>query len=343
MSKKLLIPLLLVVLLSLPPIVRLPYFLHILILSAMYVAYALSYDISAGHLGSVSLAHPAFFGTGAYVTGILAPMIGTPFWVNFLLAAALALILAFIMAQPAFRLADISFAIVTLGLGVSLQLVAQNWIELTRGPMCINNIPGVSLFSSGSSASLGSLQGYYYLFLLANAFVIVIYRLVTTGRIGRTFTAIRNDEILAATQGINVLRYKQLAFLTGAALAGAVGSLWAHYMTVVCPDYLGLSYTLNLLIIVFIGGVTNYWGIIVAAVLLTIIPEVLRVAPSIRLILYGILLFVAIVTMPEGLGGLVNSIQRKFGKPAPEHQPTAVNNPTASDSKDAVTHSSQEK
>ncbi|MDP1714515.1 MAG: branched-chain amino acid ABC transporter permease [Anaerolineales bacterium] len=336
MGKKLLLPLLVIILLGMPLIVRLPYFLHILILSAMYVAYALSYDISAGHLGSVSLAHPAFFGTGAYVTGILAPMFGTPFWANFLLAAALVMILAFIMAQPAFRLADISFAIVTLGLAVSLQLVAQNWVELTRGPMCINNIPAVSLFSKGSSVLLSSLQGYYYLFLLVNIVVIVIYRLVTTGRIGRTFTAIRNDEILSATQGINVLRYKQLAFLIGAALAGGVGSIWAHYMTVVCPDYLGLSYTLNLLIIVFIGGVTNYRGIIVTAVVLTIVPEVLRVAPSIRLILYGILLFLAIVLMPEGLAGLVDSVRRRLRKSTSELQSAAAENQSASDSNDAT-------
>jgi branched-chain amino acid transport system permease protein len=305
----------LIVLLSLPFLIRIPYLLHVLVLSAMYVAYALSYDIAVGHVGTVSLAHPAFFGLGAYVAGILGTKYAVPFWGNMIIAVVLALILAVLMSVPAFRLADISFAIATLGLALFTQLVAHNWVELTRGPMCINDVPRPSINLTGTEPSFVlSLGGYYYLFLVVDLIVIALYSALTTGRLGRTFTAIRNDEILASTMGVHVLRYKRAAFMVGACMAGAIGSLWAQYTTVVCPDYLGISYTLNLLIIVFVGGAGNLWGVTGGAILLTILPEVLRMAPSIRMILFGIVLLLIVVAMPQGLSGVFSSLTKRLSR-----------------------------
>ncbi len=303
---------LLAIALSLPLFIRLPYVLHVLILSLMFVSFALSFDIGAGHVGTISLAHPAFFGLGAYVAGILGTKYNFPFWANMVVAAILALILAFLIARPAFRLREISFAIATLGLALFAQLVANNWIKLTEGPMCINGIPRPSLVLNGGGTIVVANQlTYYYLWLAVALFVIIIYLLLTTWRLGRTLTAIRNDEVLASCVGIDVLRYKRLAFLVGACMAGAIGSLWAQYLTVVCPELMDVEYTNTLLIIVFVGGAGNLLGVTASAILLTIVPEILRVAPALRMILFGIVLLVVIVNAPRGLAGVFSSLAER--------------------------------
>jgi branched-chain amino acid transport system permease protein len=303
--------LLLTVGLFVPVFIHDNYVLHILILSAMYVAFALSFDIAAGHVGAISLAHPVFFGLGAYTAAILGRSLNSPFWANMLISGILAITLSALMGLFAFRLADLSFAIATLGLALSAQLVSLNWVEVTGGPMCTRGVPRPSLLLGQDHAIyLTSQPAYFYLFLGLDIVVAVLYVLTTTGRLGRTLTAIRNDEVLASTVGIDVIRYKRVAFYLGAGIAGAVGSLWAQYITVVCPDYLGIAYTNTLLIIVFIGGAASFFGVTMGAIILTVVPEILRIAPEIRLILYGAILLIMVIAMPNGLAGAFSSLIR---------------------------------
>ena len=319
---------LLVVSLLLPVFIRDNYALHVLILSAMYMAFSLSFDIAAGHVGTISLAHPVFFGLGAYVAAILGISLNSPFWLNMLVSTILALSLAVFMGMFAFRLADLSFAVATLGLALTAQLVALNWVDLTGGPMCTRGVPRPSLLlGQGNPIYLSSPTAYFYLFACFDILVGGLYIYTTTGRLGRTFTAIRNDEVLASTMGINIVRYKRLAFFIGAGIAGATGSLWAQYITVVCPDYLGIAYTNTLLIIVFVGGAGSFFGVVAGAFLLTVVPEILRIAPQIRLILYGMLLLVMVVALPNGIAGAISSLTR--GKPRRWADPSRPADPPA--------------
>jgi branched-chain amino acid transport system permease protein len=305
----------LVVAFLLPIIIKMPYLQSVMVAAAMYVAFALSFDICVGHGGMVSLAHPAFFGIGAYTAGILSTQFNTPFLLNGVIAALFALGLAILMAIPAFKLADISFAIGTLGLLLSTQLIATNWIKLTEGPMCLTGIPrpSVNLGPLGNHFLVGE-QAFYYLFLFISLFIIVVYKLLTTGRIGRVFTALRNDNILAQFAGINILRYKRLAFFSSASLAGLIGGFWAHYMTVVCPDIMAPYHTQTLMIIVYIGGVGNFWGVVSGAILMTFIPEFLRITPSLRMVLFGVVLLVMVISLPQGLAGLFGTKFNKGGR-----------------------------
>jgi len=276
----------------------------------MYIGFALSYDLVAGHIGSVSLAHAAFFGSGAYVAALLGTYLGAPFWLNMVFSILFCVGLAVLISVPSFRLSDISFSFATLGLALTVQLVAKNWIKLTRGPMCIHNVPVPAFWFDGAFAiSRTNLAGFFYLFLMVDIVIAAIYFLITKGRVGRTITAIRNDEVLAGSIGIDVIKYKRLIFFISAGMAGPIGSLWAQYISVVCPDYLSIDYTMNLLAIIFVGGSGSFLGVVLGATLLTILPELLRLTPAFRLILYGILLLVFVISLPNGIRGIISKFE----------------------------------
>jgi ABC-type branched-subunit amino acid transport system permease subunit len=286
------------------------YVLHVLVFTALFAALALSYDLVVGHVGSLSLAHPAFFGIGAYTAAILATAAGWPFLADLLAAALVAAVVAALVGVPLFRLTEHAFAVGTLGLAVVAWIVANNWVEVTRGPLCITGIPKPRL----GSLAITSLPAYYWLALAALAAVALLYRGLTTFRLGRAFHAVRDNEPLAGAAGIDPLKYRLLAFTVGAGLAGAVGALYAHYLSVMCPEEMTIGLTVNLLVIVFLGGVGSLRGVLVGAVLFTALPEVLRLAPTWRLVIYGLLLLLVVVRSPEGLESLLRRLGARVGR-----------------------------
>lgn len=299
--------------LGFPLVIDFPYLLHILILTCIYIVLALSYDLVVGHVGLLSLAHPAFFGTGAYVAAILGTRLGSPFLLNLVLAGLIAAVLAVIIGVPSFRLTRYTFAIGTLGFAVVIQSLAQNWIDLTRGPMCITPIPRPTLMLPfGSLLRVSSLTDYYYLILIIAVVTMLFYQRAVSSRVGRVFAAVREHELLSQTFAINPLQYKMLAFVLGAFFAGAVGTFYAQYLTIVCPSDLSLNLTIELLIIVFIGGVASLRGIVLGSIIFTVVPELLRLTPQLRLVIYGVLLYLAILYMPHGLEGFIKKQESRL-------------------------------
>ncbi len=280
------------------------YIMHVLIFTALFAALALSYDLVVGHVGSLSLAHPAFFGIGAYTAAILATTAGWPFVADLGAAVVAAAVVAALVGVPLFRLTEHAFAVGTLGLGLVAWIVANNWVEVTRGPLCITGIPKPAL----GALAITTLPAYYWLALTALAAVMLLYRGLTTFRLGRAFHAVRDNEPLAGAAGIDPLRYRLLAFTAGAAVAGGVGALYAHYLSVMCPEEMTIGLTVNLLVIVFLGGVGSLRGVLVGAVLFTALPEVLRLAPTWRLVIYGALLLLVVVRSPEGIESLLRRL-----------------------------------
>ena len=281
------------------------YVLHILVFTGLFAALALSYDLVVGHVGSLSLAHPAFFGIGAYTAALLATEARWPFTAGLPAAIALAGLAALAIGVPAFRLAEHSFAVGTLAFALVTQIVATNWVEFTRGPLCITGIPRPALALPGATLTIATLPQYYWVSLGALGAMALLYRGLTTFRLGRAFHAVRDNAPLAAAAGVSALRYRMLAFVVGAAAAGGVGALYAHYITVLCPEELSIALTVNLLVIVFLGGVGTLRGVVLGAVLFTALPEVLRVAPTWRLVIYGLLLLGFVIRAPEGLDALL--------------------------------------
>ncbi len=281
------------------------------ITSLVWVAFALSYDLSVGHAGTVSLAHPAFFGIGAYTAGVLSTALHTPFLLNVFVAVALAGVVALLVGGPFFRLSDVFFAIGTLGFAFMTQIVAQNWQNVTKGALCITQIPRPAAGLGPLSFHVSNLTGFYYLILAIAAITVVVYLALTTGRAGRAFAAVRGDEGLAQTFALNPLVYKMLAFVTGAMLAALVGVFQAHQVSVLCPDALGTYLTLNLLIIVFLGGVGTLRGIILGALVFTVVPELARFAQVLAQLVYGVVLLLVVLYAPEGIEGVIERLLRQ--------------------------------
>lgn len=273
------------------------YLLHILVFTCLFATLALSYDLVVGHVGNLSLAHPAFFGIGAYAAALLATQAHWPFLLCLAIAIAAPGAAALAIVVPVFRLAEHSLAIGTLGFALVTRIVVVNWVDVTRGPLCVTGIPRPSL----GALSITTLPQYYWLSLAALAATALLYRALTTFRLGRAMHAVRDNEPLAQAAGINPLKYRLLAFVVGAAVAGGVGALYAQYITVLCPEEMTINLTITLLVILYLGGVGSLRGVIIGAVLFTALPEVLRVAPTWRLVIYGLLLLVIVIRAPEGL------------------------------------------
>jgi ABC-type branched-subunit amino acid transport system permease subunit len=284
------------------------YIVHVLIFTALFAALALSYDLVVGHVGSLSLAHPAFFGVGAYTAAILATEARWPFVADVAAAVLVAGLVAAVVGIPLFRLTEHAFAVGTLAFAVVTWIVATNWVEMTRGPLCITGIPRPAIaLPGGGTFAITSLPGYYWLALAALGGCMLLYRGLTTFRLGRAFHAVRDNEPLAAAAGIDPLKYRMLAFATGGALAGGVGALYVHYLSVMCPDEMTVALTVTLLVIVFLGGVGSLRGVLLGAILFTALPEVLRLAPTWRLVIYGALLLVIVIRSPEGIERLLRA------------------------------------
>jgi len=277
------------------------YILHVLIFTAIVAALALSYDLVVGHVGSLSLAHPAFFGIGAYTAAILATRAEWPFLAGVLGAVIAAALVAALVGVPLFRLAEHAFAVGTLGLALVTSVVANNWVEVTRGPLCVTGIPKPRL----GPLAITTLPAFYWLALAALVAVALFYRGLTTFRLGRAFHAVRDNEPLAGAAGVDPLKYRLLAFTLAAAIAGGIGALYAHYLSVMCPEEMTVSLTVNLLVIVFLGGVGSLRGVLLGAVVFTALPEVLRLAPTWRLVIYGGLLLLVVIRSPGGLESLL--------------------------------------
>lgn len=274
--------------------------------SLVWVAFALSYDLSVGHAGTVTLAHPAFFGIGAYTAAVLSTGTHAPFLAAVVAAVVLAGAAALVVGALFFRLSDVFFAIGTLGVAFMANIVAVNWQSVTKGALCITQIP--------HPQGAADLTGRYYLILAIAAVTALVYVALTRGRVGRALAAVRGDEGLAQTFGANPFVYKMLAFVTGAMLAALVGVFQAHHISVVCPDTLGTFYTLNLLIIVFLGGVGTMRGVVLGAVLFTIIPELARFAQVLAQLVYGVVLLVVVLYAPDGVEGVLQrALHRRRG------------------------------
>lgn len=293
------------------------YAVNIMINAVIWIIFALSFDLSAGHVGTVSLGHPAFFGIGAYLTALVGTRLGLGFYANMLLAASMGL-LALVAGLAFFRIREVSFAIGTLGAVIIAQLVANNAYGLTRGPLCVQNIPRPQLALPFLDQPLVAVLPVHYYYLLIPLLVIalLVYVALTSSRVGRAFIAVREDEVRAAAVGIHPLRYKLLAFAAGGAIIGALGSFQAQYVTLVCPSELALSYTLNLLIIVFVGGAGSLRGVILGAIIFTLLPRLLEqggarsIPPAYQQVVYGLILVLVILFMPEGIDGLITRVGR---------------------------------
>jgi branched-chain amino acid transport system permease protein len=276
-----------------------PYHLHVLIMAGIFAVLAMSLNLLLGYTGQLSLGHAAFFGIGAYTSALLTLKLEWSFWIGLPAAAILAGIAGWTIGRLALRLRGAYFVLVTISFAGVVSLVSQNWMELTNGPLGLPGVPAPEI----GPWSLRTKSAYYYLVLAIVALAYLVCRRLVRSRVGRAFLALRENEALAESIGVDPTRYLVLATVVSAAMAGVGGALYAHYTRFVSPEVFLFSYTVTMVIMVIAGGKGTLAGPIVGALIFTALPEALReiVSWQWQMVLYGAVLVLLVYFMPRGI------------------------------------------
>jgi branched-chain amino acid transport system permease protein len=309
------------------------YFLHVLISAGIFTIAAMSLNLLLGYTGQLSLGHVAFFGIGAYTSALISLGFDLeltesytfvfppqPVWLGFLVGIVVAGIFGWLIGKISFKVRGAYFVIVTISFAQVVRLVALNWIDLTEGPMALNNIPPFQISFPG----LETLVFYkklpnYYLVLAVSIVCYVIIRRLVHSRAGRAFIALRENETLAESVGVDVTRFLVLAAVVSAAVAGAAGGLYTHYVRIVDPDVFLFIYTVTMVIMVITGGKGTLAGPIVGGLIFGILPEALRelARPEVQWIIYGAMMILIIFFLRDGIVPALQSWWRDRRSPAP--------------------------
>ena len=290
------------------------YYLDIALNVGINIILAVSLNLVNGHTGQFSLGHAAFMSLGAYgaavftleASGKLIPMLGGPgafatgaaFLIALLVGGICAAICGWLVGMPSLRLRGDYLAIVTLGFNEIVRVILQNTNGdgPLGGPLGLRGIPAHTTF--------------FWVFLLAAGCVYTVTSMVNS-TYGRGFLAVRDDELAAGSMGINTVRYKVTAFVTGAFFAGLAGGLYAHLRTTISPEGFNFLKSFDIVVIVILGGMGSTAGVVVAAILLTVLNEFLRDAEQYRMIVFSLLLIVMMIVRPQGLIPSFSFMNRK--------------------------------
>jgi len=276
-----------------------PYFVHIVIMAGIFAVLALSLNLLLGYTGQLSLGHAAFFGIGAYTSALITLRLEWSFWLALPAAMLAAGLAGWAIGRLALKLRGAYFVLVTISFAGVIALVSINWMDLTNGPLGLPGVPAPAI----GPWSLKSKTAYYYLVLAAVALAYLTCRRLVYSRVGRAFVALRENEPLAESIGIDGTHYLVVAAVVSATLAGLAGSLYAHYTRFVSPEVFLFTYTVTMVIMVVAGGKGTLAGPLVGAVLFTVLPEALRAATSWQwqMLAYGAILILFTLFLPRGI------------------------------------------
>ena len=280
-----------VIVAALPWLLDTSYWRGILVLCAMNVLLALSLNLVIGYTGQLNLGQSAFFGIGAYVSTILIKGYGWNFWLAAVAAVGAAGLLGLALAAFAVRLRGHYLAIASLGFAVITYQVLVNWENVTQG---VRGIYGIMPPFSHPAA----------LFYLVAGIAVLVYVLIDNlvrSPVGDTLRAIREDEVSAASLGINRALWKAFAFGVGAAIAGLAGCFYPGFVGTLVPDAFAIVESFTMMAMVIVGGMGTMIGPVVGAIVLTFLPELLRGFGELRLMIYGLALTLVVLFMPGGI------------------------------------------
>lgn len=294
------------------------YDLRVLTVSGIYVILVLGYQFIFGYAGALSLAQGAFFGMGAYVTGILGSQLGWQFTATFPLSILVPALLAATIALPVLRLDSHYFALATLALGQGLLLIAINWEGVTGGANGLPGVPGIVVFDIAVPRGL-ALLGFVWTLAAAGA---ALAWWLMHGLYGLSFTVMRETPLAAGALGIDRAALRFVAFVLSAAYGGAAGALLVHTIRVISPEVLGFAVMVTCLTMTVAGGRTQILGAVIGAVLLIHLPEWFRGLEQYYLVAVGAALLLVILFAPDGAAAFIARRPTKLGgSPLPDLKP----------------------
>jgi branched-chain amino acid transport system permease protein len=279
-------------------------------------------NLLIGYAGQISMGHAAFYGMGAYLSAIVTTSIDLSVWypswlpqwpvpwIIIFLAMLFTGVVAYMVGVPTLRLKGNYLVMATLGLNIIFEIVLVEWDSLTGGA---NGTVGVPPLAIGTFLFNSDLRFYFLIWGVSLLALMVSLSLVNS-RVGRALKAIHGSEMAANTAGINTHKYKAKVFVLSAMFASLAGSLYAHYITVITPKSCDIIYSIQVVIMVIVGGLGSVWGSLFGAALLTLLSEILHVMEKFNVVAMGLILMLVMIFFPQGLiPGILNLIRKKKG------------------------------
>ncbi len=312
-NQAVLLSLLLIIFVALPMVSSL-YQVTIFSLALIYVMLALGLNIVVGIAGQLVLGYSAFYAVGAYTYALLNMYYGLSFWVCLPLGGMFAALAGLALGFPVLRLRGDYLAIVTLGFGEITRLLLINMSDFTQGARGVANIPRPSFFNASFNLEQSTIY-IYYIALVATIITILVVRRLKYSRIGLALEALNQDEIACEAMGINLRKTKLMAFALGSCWAGFAGVILAARNTYINPASFTFMDSAMILAIVVLGGMGSIWGVVIAALILSLLPEYLRAFSEYRMLIFGALMVLMMIFRPQGI---LPASKRKYTLTNPE-------------------------
>ncbi len=277
--------------------VRNEYYLTLFNFIGIHTLLVVGLNLLMGYAGQISLGHAAFFGLGAYASGILTVTYGLNPWLALLAGLVVSGLAAFLIGLPALKLRGYYLAMATLGFGVIVYIVFNELQTWTGGPSGLAGIPALALAGFSFNTPLK-------LYLLIWPTVILILALsasLVDSRVGRALRALHDSEAAAESLGVNTQRLKLLIFVWSALYASLAGSLYAHTLNFIAPSSFDIMFSIKLVTMVVVGGMASIWGSLLGAGVLTVLPELLVLFHDFEVVIFGAILMIVMIFLPRGL------------------------------------------
>jgi branched-chain amino acid transport system permease protein len=274
------------------------HYLDVMIFVGIYSLIAMGLSLLMGYAGQISLGHAAFFGIGAYTSGILCAKLAMSPWLAMVAGIVLTSLVAYIVGVPSLKLKGHYLAMATLGFGVIVHIFFNEEVALTGGPSGFSDIPGLEILGYSLDSELR-----YYIVVWALVVLILIFSLnVIHSRIGRALRSLHDSEVAADAMGVETAKFKVIIFVLSAAYASIAGSLYTHYVGFLSPSSFDLFLSIKLVMMVVVGGMHTIWGALLGTWLLTFLGnEWLYVFHDFDILIYGAILLGVTMFLPEGL------------------------------------------
>jgi len=284
------------------------YIATVLITIGIYILLSVSLNIITGYAGQISLGHAAFFGIGAYSTALLCTKAGLSYWPALVLAVIITAAVGALLGIPCLRVQEDFLAITTMGINFVVQAIFS-YVPFFGGAMGIGGIPNPALFGYSFSKSV-----FLFMVLSFIVLVIILDQWLIRSWLGLALESVREDELAAAVMGVNIPKFKVIAFTIGSGIAGLAGAIYASFMSFISAGDFAFSESIVILSMVVLGGIGTLRGAIVGAIILGATPELFRPVMDYRTLIYGLLLVIMMRFQPSGLLGKESFLWRQITK-----------------------------
>jgi branched-chain amino acid transport system permease protein len=292
--------------LMIAPFVLAGQYVAAMVLAAIYTVITAGLNLFMGYTGQISFGHNAFAAVGGYGSAVLSLQLGLPPVITVAIAATGAALIALVIGYPTLRLRGHYLAMATLALGLMVFEITTQWKSVTQGLFGISAIPAMGI---GPWELTSDTSFYFVYWAIAGIAVWVTHRLFHS-RVGFALRAVAGNEEAAQALGVNIARYKLLAFVMSAVFASIGGSMFAHYVTYISPEVFGLYMVILLFTMLFVGGINTTFGPLIGAIVITLFPELLRRFHGARELIYSVVLLLILLFAPKGICGLIDLVSR---------------------------------